>query len=254
LPWRRHKALAALGLVTGFPIFAGVMLRGGVLGLASVPTSQWGGLLLTVVVAAWTITTALPAGLALALARRSTLPVIAGLSALYIDVMRGLPLVGVLFLAIVLFPMFVPPGIEFNTLLRAMIAFSLFNAANMAEVMRGGIQAVPKGQEEAAISLGLGYWQATALCIVPQALRAALPGIVNVSISIIKETTILLIAGLFDFLGILQGALIDPEWNIGDQVRQTAYFFAGTIFFVVCFALSRYSAYLERKLNAGMQR
>jgi general L-amino acid transport system permease protein len=254
LPWRRHKVLGAAVVTLGFPIFAGVLLRGGVLGLTPVPTSAWGGLFLTGVVAAWTIATTLPAGLALALARRSSLPVIAGAAAFYVDVMRGLPIVGVLFLAIVLLPLFVPEGVDFNVLLRAMIAFSLFNAANMAEVMRGAIQAVPKGQEEAARSLGLGHWQTVARCILPQALLAALPGIVNVSIAIIKETTILLIAGLFDVLGVLQGALIDPDWNIGDQVRQTAYFFAGAIFFLVCFTLSRMSARLERRLDIGRRR
>jgi len=168
--------------------------------------------------------------------------------------MRGLPLVGVLFVAIVLFPMFVPPGVEFNALLRAMIAFTLFNAAGMAEVFRGGIQAVPRGQAEAAMSLGLGYWQTMGLCILPQALRAALPGIVNISIAIIKETTIILIAGLFDLLGVIQGALIDPEWNIGEQIRETAYFFVGTVFFVICFTLSRYSARLERRLDVNRHR
>jgi general L-amino acid transport system permease protein len=154
-----------------------------------------------------------------------------------------------LFLAIVLFPLFIPPGIEINVLVRAMLAFTLFNAASMAEVIRGGIQAVPKGQTEAALSVGLGYWRTMTLCILPQAMRAALPGIVNVSIAIIKETTIILIAGLFDLLGVLQGALIDPEWNIGEHIRQTAYFFAGTVFFVICFTLSQLSARLERRLD-----
>jgi general L-amino acid transport system permease protein len=249
LPWVRSKVIAGLALTILFPIFAGILLHGGVFGLKPVPTAQWGGLLLTLIVAIWTITSALPLGLALALARRSRMPVVSKFAIFYIDVIRGLPLVGLLFLAIVLFPLFVPPGVEFNALVRVLIAFSLFNAANMAEVIRGGLQSVPRGQYEAAIALGLSHWQAMALNVIPQAIRAALPGIVNVSISIMKETTIILMAGMFDFLGILQGALIDPEWLIGDQIRQTAYFFAGLVFFVICFSLSQYSLYIERKLG-----
>lgn len=249
LPWVRNKVLVGLALTMLFPVFAGILLHGGLFGLAPVPTSKWGGLLLTLVVAIWTITSALPLGLALALARRSAMPVVSSLAILYIDIIRGLPLVGLLFLVIVLFPLFVPPGVEVNVLLRVLVAFSLFNAANMAEVIRGGLQAVPKGQYEAATALGLSHWQSMALTVIPQAVRAALPGIVNVSISIMKETTIILMAGMFDFLGVLQGSLIDPEWLIGDQIRQTAYFFAGLVFFMICFSLSRWSLHIERKLG-----
>lgn len=248
-PLVRHKVLVCLILTVAFPIFAGGLLRGGILGLAPVSTTKWGGLLLTLVVALWTIASALPLGLGLALARRSKMPVVANLATLYIDIIRGLPLVGILFVAIILFPLFVPPGVEVNALVRTLIAFSLFNAANMAEVIRGGIQSVPKGQYEAAVSLGLGHWQAMALSVIPQAIRAALPGIVNVSISIMKETTIVLMAGMLDFLGVLQGSLIDPDWLIGDQIRQTAYFFGGIVFFAICYSLSRYSALIERKLS-----
>ncbi|MEP9373482.1 amino acid ABC transporter permease [Mesorhizobium sp. KR1-2] len=253
LPWRRGKLLAVLATLIVFPVFAGIMLRGGIFGLTVVPTTRWGGMLLTVVIAAWTIATTLPLGLAVALARRSKLPVVAAFAACYIDLMRGLPLVGILFIAIVLFPLFVPPGMDIDALVRTLIAFALFNAANMAEVIRGGIQAVPRGQYEAAMALGLRHWQAMALTIIPQAVRAAMPGIVNVSVAIIKETTIVLIAGMFDFLGVLHSGLIDPAWIIGDQVRETAYFFAGVVFFVVCFGLSRYSARIERKLDVGRQ-
>jgi len=251
LPWRSGKLPAVLAVLVLYPVFAGIMLHGGVFGLSVVPTAKWGGLLLTVVIAAWTIAASLPLGLALALARRSDLPILASLAVLYIDLMRGLPLVGILFVAIVLFPMFVPPGVDVDVLVRTLVAFALFNAANMAEVMRGGIQSVPKAQHEAAMALGLRPWQVMALCILPQAIRAAMPGIVNVSVAIIKETTIVLIAGLFDFLGVLQSGLIDPVWIIGDQIRQTAYFFAGVVFFVVCFGLSRFSARIERRLDVG---
>ena len=253
-PIVRRKLSAGIIFFVVFPVIAGVLLRGGIFGLPTVQTSQWGGLMLTLVVALWTIASTLPLGLGLALARRSKLPVVARLAVLYIDIVRGLPLVGVLFLAIVLFPLFVPPGIEVNALVRTLVAFSLFNAAVMAEVIRGGLQSVPKGQYEAATSLGLSHWQAMRLCIVPPALKAALPGIVNLSISIIKETTIILMAGMFDFLGVLQGALIDPEWLVGDQIRQTAYFFAGIVFFVICFTLSRYSLHIERKLSPRASR
>jgi general L-amino acid transport system permease protein len=248
-PMVRKKVLVSLVLTVAFPVVAGVLLRGGVLGLADVPTALWGGLFLTLVVALWTIASALPFGLGLALARRSKMPVVSNLAIIYIEVVRGLPLVGILFVAIVLFPLFVPPGVEVNALVRTLVAFSLFNAAIMAEVIRGGLQAVPKGQYEAALSLGLSHWQAMALSIIPQAIRASLPGIVNVSVSIAKETTIILIAGMFDFLGVLQASLIDPEWLVGDQIRQTAYFFAGIVFFAICFSLSCYSLHIERKLS-----
>jgi general L-amino acid transport system permease protein len=248
-PVVKNKASASIIFFLAFPILAGILLRGGILGLAPVATSQWGGLMLTLVVAIWTIASTLPLGLGLALARRSKMPVIANLAIFYIDIVRGLPLVGVLFLAIVLFPLFVPPGVEINALLRTLIAFSLFNAAIMAEVIRGGLQSVPKGQYEAATSLGLTHWQAMRLCVIPPALRAALPGIVNLSISIMKETTIVLMAGMFDFLGVLQSALIDPEWLIGDQIRQTAYLFASIVFFAICFGLSLYSRHVENRLS-----
>jgi general L-amino acid transport system permease protein len=247
--WGRHKTIGALALLGMFPIVTGVLLYGGLLGLRMILTARWGGLMLTVVIAVWTIASSLPTGLALALARRSRLPVVSGLAALFIDTMRGLPLLGVLFVAITLFPLFVPPGVHFNALARALIAFTLFNAAIMAEVMRGALQGVPRGQYEAARALGLGHWQTMTLAVIPQAVRAAIPGIINVSVAIIKETTVVLIAGLSDFLGTLQNALINPDWLIGDQIRQTAYFFAGLVFFVICFGLSRWGAGMERRLE-----
>ncbi len=251
LSWGRWKGFINLGVALVFVVAAAILLRGGILGLPPVATSQWGGILLSVIVAAWTIASSIPLGLLLALARRSTLPVVSIMATLYIELIRGLPLVGVLFLAIVLFPLFVPPGIEVDVLLRTLTAFTLFNAANMAEAIRGGLQSVPKGQFEASMALGLGYWQTMIFTVIPQALRVALPGLINISISIIKETTIILMAGLFDFVGTLQGALLDPEWIIGDQVRVTAYVFASIVFFVVCFALSKYSARLERRLDTA---
>lgn len=251
LPWRRNKIPVGMALAVGYPAFAGLMLHGGVFGLVVVPTQNWGGLLLTVLVAGWTIATSLPMGLALALARRSWLPVVAGLAAIYIDLMRGLPLLGILFVSIIMFPLFVPPHISVDPLVRVLIAFSAFNAALMAEVFRGALQAVPRGQSEAARALGLNRWQTLTFCTLPQAMRAALPGIINVSIAIIKQTTIILIAGMFDFLGVVQGALIDPQWLVGDQVRQTAYLFVGVVFFVTCFGLSLWSLRLEAQFGSG---
>ncbi|SDR57298.1 general L-amino acid transport system permease protein [Rhizobiales bacterium GAS113] len=236
-----------------YAVSAGILLTGGIAGLTYVPSSAWGGLMLTVIVAAWSIATALPIGLLLALARRSDMTVIAAMAGGLIDMVRGLPLVGVLFLAIVMFPLFVPPGIETDKLIRALIAFTLFEAATLAEVFRGGLQGVPKEQHEAGASLGLSRTQSTWLIVVPQAVTIALPGIVNVCITIIKETTIVLIVGLFDFLGVLQAGLADPEWLRAQQVRATAYVVAAAVFWCICFGLSRYSLAIEAARNRGRQ-
>jgi general L-amino acid transport system permease protein len=250
-PWVKRKAWLATYLLLVYPIIAGILLRGGIFGLTSVPTRNWGGLVLTSVVAVWTIGTSIPLGLALALARRSSLPVVSWVAASFIDLMRGLPLIGVLFLAIVMFPFFVPPGVEVDKLLRALIAFTLLDAALLAEIFRGGLQAVPRGQEEAAAALGLPHWQTMLLVIIPQAVTIALPGIVNVCIVVVKETVVVLLVGLFDFLAILQNGVIDPAWLVGDQIRATAYLFAGLVFWAICFSISRYSSYLERRLGTG---
>ena len=249
--WRKLEVAAALLLV--YPAVAAILLCGGFFGLSPVPTSLWGGLMLTMVVAAWTIVTAIPFGLLLALGRRSTMPVIAMLSARYIDIVRGLPLVGVLFLAVVLLPVFMPPGIEINNLVSALVAFTLFNAATLAEVFRGGLQSVPRHQTEGGAAIGLSHGQVTLLVVIPQAISAALPGIVNVCVEIVKETTLILIVGLLDFLGVLQGGITDPEWLVSDQVRKTAYFFAGLVFWTLCFSLSRYSSRIERNMSAGIR-
>lgn len=246
---RQSFTLARSGaILAGAALVVGVLMYGGVAGLPVVPTSRWGGIMLTVIIAAWTIATALPLGLLLALARRSELPLVAAIATGIIDIVRSLPLVGILFLAIVLFPLFVPPGVETDKLLRALLAFAIFNAANLAEVFRGGLQAVPAGQIEAGRSLGLTPWRVTHRIVVPQAVAISLPGVVNVCIAVVKETTIVLIVGLFDFLGVLQAGLADPEWLAAESARTTSYVFAGLVFWTVCFALSRYSLALERRL------
>ena len=186
--------------------------------------------MLTIVIASWTIATSIPLGLLLALGRRSELPVISYACATFIELWRSLPLIGVLFLAVVMFPLFVPQGFESDKLVRALIAFTLFNAAIFAEVFRGGLQAIPHGQQEAARSLGLGYWRTTGLVVLPQVIRIVMPGMINTCVSIIKETTVVLIIGLIEFLAVLQIAFADPEWLIGDQVRQTGYLFAALVF------------------------
>ncbi len=254
LPSIRRKLELAAALLVFYPTVAAILLCGGMFGLRSVPTSVWGGLLLTVVVAAWTIVTAIPLGLMLALGRRSRMPVIAMISARYIDIVRGLPLVGVLFLAVVLLPVFMPPGVAVNTLVSALVAFTLFNAAILAEVFRGGLQAVPRHQYEGGAALGLSHGQVMWFIVIPRAISAALPGLVNVCVEIVKETTLILIVGLLDLLGVLQAAITDPDWLVSDQVRRTSYFFAGLAFWILCFSLSRYSSRIERGMSAGTRR
>ncbi len=228
-----------------------IMMVGGLPGLPYVPTRLWGGMLLTVVISAWTIVTALPLGLLLALARQSELPIISAVAVALIDLVRSLPLVGLLFLVIVMFPLFVPPGFETDKLMRALIAFTIFNAANFAEVFRGALQAIHRGQIEGGYSLGLPKWRVTALIVIPQVVQVSVPGVVNVCIAIIKETTIVLILGLFDFVGVLQAGISDPDWLMSESVRTTAYIFAGFVFWVICFSLSRYSLTIERRIPAA---
>src|SRR5436190_2204768 len=245
---RRLMGLVALILL---PLIAAPLLAGGFADLKPVPTTDWGGIMLTIVIASWTIASSIPLGLLLALGRRSELPAISYACATFIELWRSLPLIGILFLAVVMFPLFVPQGFESDKLVRALIAFTLFNAAIFAEVFRGGLQAIPHGQREAARSLGLGYWRTTGLVVLPQVIRIVLPGMINTCVSIIKETTVVLIIGLVEFLAVLQIAFADPEWLIGDQVRSTGYLFAALVFWSLCFGLSRYSARLDRRMRAG---
>ena len=234
-------------------LMIGALLVGGVLGLRVVSSQLWGGATLTLVIAAWTIATALPLGLLLALARRSELPVVSMLVASCVDVIRSLPLVGLLFLMIVMFPFFVPVGVEPNKLIRALIAFTLFNAANFSEVFRGGLQTIGAGQYEAGYSVGLSKWRTTQLIVLPQVLAISVPGMVNVCISIVKETTVVLILGLFDLLGVLQSGIGDPDWLAVESVRTTSYVFAALVYWLCCFSLSRYSASLERRAAGRSQ-
>jgi general L-amino acid transport system permease protein len=227
------------------------LFRGGDFGLADVETSVWGGLFLTLVVAGVGIVTSLPLGILLALGRRSAMPIVRGVCIVFIEVMRGMPLITVLFMASVMLPLFLPEGVNFDKLLRALVGVSLFSAAYMAEVVRGGLQAIPKGQYEAAQALGLSFWKMTGLIVLPQALKIVIPGIVNTLIGLFKDTTLVLIIGLFDLLGVVQAALTDASW-IGFATE--GYVFAALGYWVFCFSMSRYSMYVERKLHTGHKR
>jgi len=244
---RRVGILSTGAMLLAGSIAIGILMVGGVAGLPYVATSLWGGILLTIVIAAWTIVTAPPLGLLLALARQSELPIVSAIAGAFIDTLRGLPLVGLLFLVIVMFPLFVPRGFETDKLMRALLAFTLFNAANFAEVFRGALQAIHRSQIEGGYSLGLPRWRVTALIVVPQVISVSIPGVINICIAIVKETTIVLILGLFDFVGVLQAGIADPDWLASQSVRTTAYVFAALVFWPICFTLSRIGLAIERR-------
>ena len=252
LPRLPRKPLVAILLLTVYPLVAYVLLTGG-FGLEVVPTYRWGGLLLTLVVAVTGIVLALPLGVLLALGRRSDLPAVRIASVIFIEFWRGVPLVTVLFMASYMLPLFMPQGFSADKLLRALIAVALFNSAYMAEVVRGGLQAIPKGQREAATALGLGYWQMHALIILPQALRLAIPNIVSTCIGIFKDTTLVSIIGFFDLLGMIQAGTSDANWST-PATAFTGYLFAAVVFWTFCFSMSRYSRHMERVLSAGERR
>jgi general L-amino acid transport system permease protein len=231
-----------------FPVVAFYLLSGGAFGLVEVDTHLWGGLSLTLVLAVVGIAASLPFGILLALGRQSEMPIVKAFSVVFIEVWRGVPLITVLFMASVMLPLFFPEEMNFDKLIRALIGITMFQSAYMAEVVRGGLQAIPKGQYEAADSLGLGYWKKMVLIVLPQALKLMIPGIVNTFIALFKDTSLVLIIGLFDLLAIVQAASNDPKW-IGFSVE--GYVFVGFVFWLFCFAMSRYSQYLEKKLQTG---
>src|ERR1700733_5522094 len=244
----RHRWVWVLLLLIVFPGLAAVLLWGGVLGLPYVDTSLWGGLMLDVIASFVTVAASLPLGILLAFGRRSQLPVVRILSVGYIEVWRGVPLLTVLFMSTVVAPLFLPDGFLPDRLLRAIAALVLFNAAYMAEVVRGGLQGVPSGQEEAAASLGLRWWHAQAFIVLPQALRIIVPGIINTVVDLFKDTTLLTIIGLFDLLGTVEQALKDPAW-LGFATE--GYVFSAIVFFVCCYAMSAYGRNMERRLAKG---
>lgn len=244
------KPLAAVFALFVLPASV-LLLTGGAFGLVQVETQLWGGLFLTVVTASAGVAASLPLGIALALARRSEMPVIKWLATGFIELFRGAPLVTVLFVASVMAPLFLPPSLPPSSkLLRALVAITLFAAAYVAEVVRGALQCIPKGQYEAAAALGLGYWRTMALVALPQAIKTAIPSLVNSFIALFKDTTLVLTIGLFDFLGMVQLGLADPHWA-APSVSLTAYLFAGVVYWAFCFGLSRYAATLEQRLSVG---
>lgn len=251
VPQMPRKALYGLAFLVIYPIIAWCLLHGGVFGLSVVPTSRWGGLMLTLVIAYVGITGALPLGIMLALGRRSNLPAIKVICVTFIEFWRGVPLITVLFMSSVMLPLFLPEGMSFDKLLRALIGVILFQSAYIAEVVRGGLQAIPKGQYEAAAAMGLGYWRMMGLVILPQALKLVIPGIVNTFISLFKDTSLVIIIGLFDLLNSIKQATTDPAW-LG--MATEGYVFAALIFWIFCFGMSRYSLHLERKLDTGHKR
>lgn len=248
-----YKRLNALFLFAVFPVVGFVLLTGGVFGLREVETALWGGLLVTLVVSYVGIVASLPLGILLALGRRSELPFVRYASVAFIELWRGVPLITVLFMASVMLPLFLPAGVNFNKLLRALIGVALFASAYMAEVVRGGLQAIPKGQYEAARALGLGYWQMMRLIILPQALKLVIPGIVNTFIGLFKDTSLVYIIGLFDLLGIVRVNFSDPNWASA-QTPATGLVFAAAVFWIFCFGMSRYSQSMERRLDTGRKR
>jgi general L-amino acid transport system permease protein len=243
------KKWFALLLFVIFPPVAYWLLFGG-FGLPEVETRLWGGLMLTVIVGITSVAS-LPIGILLALGRRSHMPVIRLLCTAFIEFIRAVPLITVLFMSSVMLPLFLPEGVTFDKLLRALIGFTLFGAAYMAEVVRGGLQAIPKGQYEGAMALGLNYPRMTAFVILPQALKISIPGLVNSFIGQFMDSTLVVIIGLFELLGIVQLAARDPNWN---GLSTEGFVFAGVFFFVICFSMSRYSIRLERKLHTGHKR
>ncbi|MBL6077857.1 amino acid ABC transporter permease [Belnapia sp. T18] len=240
--WRKELALIWVGVLT----LIGVLMWGGVLGMPYVPQERWGGLVITLILATFGLALAFPLAILVALGRRSKLPAIKALCVLYVELIRGVPLISLLFMASVMFPLFLPEGMNIDKLLRAQLAIILFAGAYLAEVVRGGLQSLSKGQYEAADALGLSYWQKTGFIILPQALRLVIPPLVNTFIGFFKDTSLVLIIGIFDLLTAGKTAIIEPAWQgFGIEVYLTV----GAIYFIFCFAMSKYSQGLEAELN-----
>jgi general L-amino acid transport system permease protein len=249
LSWRGLPQRRALGIasVTLLPL-AGLWLLYGGLGLPVVETREWGGLMLTMVLTVYAGLIAVPLGILLALGRRSRLPLIRFASVVFIEFWRGVPIITVIFLASLLLPLIMPAGFDVDRLARAIVGLAFVVAAYMAEAVRGGLQALPEGQAEAAQALGLGYWRIQRMIVLPQALRIALPAMTNEFISLFKSTTLVLIVSLFDLLGIAQAALADPAW-VG--MNMEAYVFAGAIYWFTCFGMSQWSRLREKRLQTA---
>ncbi len=242
-PQRKH----AIKFSIAFPLIAYWLLLGG-LGLPVVATEKIGGILLTVTLGVMGIGLSLPLGIVLALGRRSDMPAVRILCVMFIEFIRGVPMISLLFMATVLLPLFLPRDVSVDQLLRVTFIVVLFSSAYIAEVLRGGLQAIAKGQSEACHALGLNYWQTMNLVVLPQALKISIPGIVNTFIGLFKDTTLVIIVGMFDLLGVGRAALTNKQW-IG--LSNEVYVFISVIFFIFCFAMARYSIYLEKKMDTG---
>lgn len=246
--WRR--ALAGIWIGALVVIFA--LMWGGFAGLAYVPQDEWGGLVITLILATFGLALAFPLAVLVALGRRSTkLPAVKTLCVIYVELIRGVPLVAVLFMANVMLPLFMPEGINIDKLLRAQVAVILFAAAYLAEVVRGGLMALPKGQAEAADALGLTYWQKTGRILLPQALRLVIPPLVNTFIGFFKDTSLVLTIGILDWLTTSKTAMADPVWQ---GVSTEIYLVVGLVYFVFCYTMSSYSRGVERKLSSAHNR
>ena len=227
-------------------IIMGTLMYGGVFGMPVVETDQWSGLPLTLTLSLFGMVGAYPLGILLALGRRSNMPIVKAVSVIFIEFWRGVPLITVLFMSSVMLPLFFPEGTDFDKLLRAMIGIILFQSAYMAEVVRGGLQAIPKGQYEEAAAVGLSYWKSMGFIILPQALKISIPGIVNTFIGLFKDTTLVVFIGLFDPIGLAGAIRASTEWN---GIYWELFLFIGVMFFIFCFSMGRYSLYLEKKLQ-----
>ena len=246
--WRKELLLVWIVVLAAI----GVLMWGGVFGLSEVTEDNWGGLPITLILATFGAAFSFPLAVLVALGRRATkLPAVKILCVLYVEIIRGVPLIAVLFMASVMFPLFMPAGVNVDKLLRAQIAFILFAGAYLAEVVRGGLQALPPGQAEAADALGLSYWQKTGFIILPQALRLVIPPLVNTFIGFFKDTSLVLIIGIFDLLTMGKVALSDPPWQ---GFSTEVYLGLASVYIAFCFAMSKYSRSLERDLNRSRQR
>jgi general L-amino acid transport system permease protein len=242
----KFKKYIILFLLFIFPLIALNLISGGIFGLEWIETGAWGGLSLTFIVSAFALIFCFPIGVFLALGRRSDLPAIRYSSIGFIELWRGVPLITVLFMSAVMFPMFLPDGTYMDKLMRVIIAITLFEAAYMAEVVRGGLQALPRGQYDAAKSLGMGYWRMHFLIIMPQALKLVIPGIANTFLALVKDTPLIFVVGLLELAGMIGLAKTNPKW-LG--MATEGYVFAALVFWIICFSMSRYSQNLEKKLS-----
>jgi general L-amino acid transport system permease protein len=244
----KYKKHIILFMLFIYPIIGIKLISGGIFGLKWIETGAWGGLSLTLIVSAFALILCFPIGMFLALGRRSELPVIKYSSIGFIEIWRGVPLITVLFMSAVMFPMFLPDGTYMDKLMRVIIAITLFEAAYMAEVIRGGLQALPRGQYDAAKSLGMGYWRMHLFVILPQALKLVIPGIANTFLALVKDTPLIFVGGLLELAGMIGLAKTNPKW-LGMAIE--GYVFAGLVFWVICYAMSRYSQRLEKRLSVG---